>query len=141
MNRRLLPPTTATRAALASATTATRSAVICTVLVCSGLAACSSPPLPAFNPGGPASTAPATPMATSTGPGSVIMPPFGKNAHVFMTDWMPKDASMAKAVLADKDYELAFLYSEYTGGNRRTGPLTSTTRWSFRSGRCWPSRT
>ena len=116
MNRRLLPPTTATRAALASATTATRSALICTVLICSGLAACSSPPLPAFNPGGPASTAPATPMATSTGPGSVIMPPFGKNAHVIMTDWMPKDASMAKAVLADKDYELAFLYAEYTGG-------------------------
>jgi len=69
------------------------------------LAACSSPPPPAFNPGGPASTAPATPMATSSGPGSVIM-----------TDWMPDDAGMAKAVLADKDYELAFLYAEYTGG-------------------------
>ena len=80
------------------------------------VAACSSPSAPAFNPGGPASTAPATPMATSSGPGSVIMPPFGKNAHVVMTDWMPKDADMAKAVLADKDYELAFLYAEYTGG-------------------------
>ena len=55
-------------------------------------------------------------MATSSGPGSVIMPPFGKNAHVIMTDWMPTDAGMAKAVLADKDYELAFLYAEYTGG-------------------------
>jgi hypothetical protein len=83
-----------------------------------GLAACSSPPPPAFNPGAPASTAPATPMATSSGlgPGSVVMPPFGKNAHVIMTDWMPTDAGMAKAVLADKDYELAFLYAEYTGG-------------------------
>src|SRR5439155_535062 len=80
------------------------------------VAACSSPSAPAFNPGGPASTAPATPMATSSGPGSVIMPPFGKNAHVVMTDWMPKDADMAKAVLANKDYELAFLYAEYTGG-------------------------
>jgi hypothetical protein len=86
------------------------------VLACTGLVACSSPPPPAFNPGGPASTAPATPMATSSGPGSVIMPPFGKNAHVIMTDWMPKDAGMAKAALADKDYELAFLYAEYTGG-------------------------
>src|SRR6201986_1509268 len=81
-----------------------------------GLAACSSPAPPAFNPGGPASTAPATPMATSSGPGSVVMPPFGKNAHIIMTGWMPEDAGMAKAVLADKDYELAFLYAEYTGG-------------------------
>lgn len=90
-------------------------AAACAVL--SGtLAACGSPPPPAFNPGGPASAASATPMATSSGPGSVVMPPFGKNAHVIMTGWMPKDASMARAVLTDKDYELAFLYAEYTGG-------------------------
>ena len=87
-----------------------------TGLICSGLVACSSPAPPAFNPGGPASTAPATPMAQSSGPGSVIMPPFGKNAHIVMTDYLPKDAEMAKAVVADKDYELAFLYAEYTGG-------------------------
>ena len=62
------------------------------------------------------STAPATPMAQSSGPGSVIMPPFGTNAHVIMTSWMPKDARLAQAVLTDKDYELAFLYAEYTGG-------------------------
>ena len=113
--------TTTVRAALASAATTTtaRAVLVCTVLVCSGLAACSSPAPPAFNPGGPASTAPATPMATSSGPGSVVMPPFGKNAHVIMTDWMPGEAGMAKAVLADKDYELAFLYAEYTGGKSR----------------------
>ena len=82
-----------------------------------GLAACSSPAAARVQPGRiPASTAPATPMATSSGPGSVVMPAFGKNAHVIMTDWMPQDAGMAKAVLADKDYELAFLYAEYTGG-------------------------
>ncbi len=117
MTRRLLPAAAmrATRV-FATTTTTTRATLVCTVLVCSGLTACSSPPPPEFNPGGPASTAPATPMATSSGPGSVIMPPFGKNAHVIMTDWMPKDAGMAKAVLADKDYELAFLYAEYTGG-------------------------
>ena len=112
----LASATTAPRAALASAAATARAALVCTVLVCSGLTACSSPAPPAFNPGGPASTAPATPMATSSGPGSVVMPPFGKNAHVIMTDWMPEDAGMAKAVLADKDYELAFLYAEYTGG-------------------------
>jgi len=113
MNRH--PVLTALLAA-AQASAATRAVLICAVLICSGLTACSSPPPPAFNPGGPASTAPATPMATSSGPGSVIMPPFGKNAHVIMTDWMPADAAMAKAALADKDYELAFLYAEYTGG-------------------------
>src|SRR5690348_18413181 len=79
-------------------------AVACAAVI--GLAACSSPAPPAFNPGGsgfPASTAPATPMATSSGPGSVVMPPFGKNAHVIITDWMPEDVGMAKAVLADKE--------------------------------------
>jgi hypothetical protein len=108
------PPRTTRPATTRAATT--RAALICTVLVCSGLVACSSPPPPAFNPGGPASTAPATPMAQSSGPGSVVMPPFGKNAHVVMTDWLPEDAGMARAVVADKDYELAFLYAEYTGG-------------------------
>jgi hypothetical protein len=96
--------------------TARRAALICTGLVCAGLAACSSPAPPAFNPGGPASTVPATPMAQSSGPGSVVMPPFGKNARIVMTDYLPKDAEMAKAAVADKDYELAFLYAEYTGG-------------------------
>jgi hypothetical protein len=44
------------------------------------------------------------------------MPPFGKNAHVIMTSWMPGNTRLAQAVLTDKDYELAFLYAEYTGG-------------------------
>jgi hypothetical protein len=87
-----------------------------TVLAGTVLDACSSPPPPAFDPGGPASAAPATPMAQSSGPGSVVMPPFGPNAHVVMTGWLPKDAEMARVVVADKDYELAFLYAEYTGG-------------------------
>ena len=93
-----------------------RLALACLVLACLAVAGCGSPPPPAFNPGGPASTAPATPMAQSSGPGSVIMPPFGKNAHVIITPWRPKNASLASAVLTDKDYELAYLYAEYTGG-------------------------
>lgn len=103
MNHRLLPA--ATFAVLAG-----------TALAGTALAACSSPPPPAFDPGGPASAAPATPMAQSSGPGSVVMPPFGKNARISMTGWLPKDGGMAQAVVADKDYELAFLYAEYTGG-------------------------
>ena len=44
------------------------------------------------------------------------MPPFGKNAHVEMTSWLPADTSQAQAVNTDKDYELAYLYAEYRGG-------------------------
>jgi len=33
-----------------------------------------------------------------------------------MTGWRPRNAGLARAVLADKDYELAYLYAEYTGG-------------------------
>ena len=118
MNHRHLPVTSAAtpRATPARAAATTRAAIFCSGLICSGLVACSSPPPPAFNPGGPASTASATAVAQSSGPGSVVMPPFGKNARIVMTGYLPKDAEMAKAVVADKDYELAFLYAEYTGG-------------------------
>jgi hypothetical protein len=91
-------------------------AALACLAVAVAVAGCGSPPPPAFNPGGPASTAPATPMAQSSEPGSVIMPPFGQNAHVIITTWRPKNASLASAVLTDKDYELAYLYAEYTGG-------------------------
>jgi hypothetical protein len=45
------------------------------------------------------------------------MPPFGKNVHIEMTPWLPRDAAQAKAVIADKNFELAYLYAEYTSGN------------------------
>jgi hypothetical protein len=80
------------------------------------VAGCGSSQPPPFNPGGPESAAAATPLAQQTGPAGVTMPPFGKNARVVMTSWMPKTASLARAVLTDKDYELAYLYAEYTGG-------------------------
>jgi hypothetical protein len=80
-------------------------------------AACSSAKPPAFNPGGPPSAAAATPVAQpSQGTSSVVMPPFGKNAHVVMTGWLPSNTALAQAVITDKNYELAFLYAEYTGG-------------------------
>lgn len=58
-------------------------------------------------------TAPGAPNGSAT---SFIMPAFGKNVHVKMTNWLPSDASQAQAVLTDKDYELAYLYAEYTSG-------------------------
>jgi hypothetical protein len=44
------------------------------------------------------------------------MPPFGAGVHIEMTSWLPGDAEQARAVNADKNYELAFLYAEYKGG-------------------------
>jgi hypothetical protein len=86
---------------------------------CLAVAGCGSAKPPAFNPGGPRSAA-ATPMAQQSGPGSVVMPPFGKNAHIVMTSWLPKTASLTQAVLTDKDYELAYLYAEYTAGESQS---------------------
>jgi hypothetical protein len=45
-----------------------------------------------------------------------VMPPFGKNVHIEMTSWLPSSTAQAQAVITDKDYELAYLYSEYRGG-------------------------
>jgi hypothetical protein len=84
-------------------------------------AACSSGQPPAFNPGGSQTTAAATPaVQQSAAPGTLAMPPFGKNAHVVMTRWLPKNAGLAQAVMVDKNYELAFLYAEYTGGQSQS---------------------
>lgn len=54
--------------------------------------------------------------ASGTAAGSVTMPAFGHNVHIDLTAWTPSSASQAQAVLTDKNYELAFLYAEYTGG-------------------------
>jgi hypothetical protein len=44
------------------------------------------------------------------------MPPFGKNLQVRVTSQLPTDLSEAQAMVADEDFELAFLYAEYKGG-------------------------
>jgi hypothetical protein len=79
--------------------------------------ACSAQPAAAtFKPGGggtPAATGPASDAASS---GGYVMPPFGSNVHVKMTSWLPANPSEVQAVNTDKDYELAFLYAEYKGG-------------------------
>lgn len=43
-------------------------------------------------------------------------PPFGANVHIKMTSWLPSDHSQSPAVIADKNFQLAYLYSEYRGG-------------------------
>jgi hypothetical protein len=94
-----------------STCTASRPAAAALAVVAAlGVAGCGSAP-PVFHPGGQGPSA-----AAQQGTDSVIMPAFGPNAHVVMTGWLPGNASLARAVITDKDYELAYLYAEYTGG-------------------------
>jgi hypothetical protein len=62
-----------------------------------------------------AATTPAT-QRSATGPGGLTVPPFGRNAHVVMTRWRPPRPADRSAVLAAKDFLLAVLYADYTGG-------------------------
>ncbi len=54
--------------------------------------------------------------SAAVAPSGYVMPAFGKNVRIEMTSRLPANAAQAKAVNTDKDYELAFLYSEYRGG-------------------------
>jgi hypothetical protein len=90
---------------------------LCAVAACGSQSSGGSGPSSAssFHPSGSmAGQVPAT--TTGAGAGSVVMPAFGKNVHIVLTGWRPADPGQAQAVLVDKDYELAFLYAEYTGG-------------------------
>jgi hypothetical protein len=85
--------------------------------------ACSSagPTAATFTPGGGGlSTAGGQASDAAAGSGGYVMPPFGANVHVDMTSWLPANAAQAQAVNTDKDYELAYLYAEYKGGQDQT---------------------
>ena len=84
--------------------------------------ACSSAgPAATFTPGGGGpSAAGASASDAAAGSGGYVMPPFGPNVHVDMTSWLPANAAQAQAVNTDKDYELAYLYAEYKGGQDQT---------------------
>jgi hypothetical protein len=75
-------------------------------------------PAPTFTPGGGGTAAASGSAQPSDGaaPVGYVMPPFGQGVKVEMTSWVPKDAAQAQAVNVDKDYELAYLYAEYRGG-------------------------
>jgi hypothetical protein len=84
--------------------------------------ACSAAgPAATFTPGGGGpSAAGASASDAAAGSGGFVMPPFGTNVHVDMTSWLPANAAQAQAVNRDKDYELAYLYAEYKGGQDQT---------------------
>jgi hypothetical protein len=81
-------------------------------VACAGSASTSS-----FRPGGGNSTPAAPPPTTSQASAdSLLMPPFGRNARIVMTSWLPASAGESRAVIAAKNFLLAILYADYTGG-------------------------
>jgi hypothetical protein len=81
---------------------------------------CGSQPPPAtFHPAGSVATGPQDTSVATAAPrrhgGPLAWPPFGRNVHIAMPGWLPPDSSQAPAVIAAKDFLLAFLYAEYTG--------------------------
>ena len=102
----------ATVPAMTVLTTTVLAAALLAVTACSAGPAAST-----FTPaGGGTSAAGGAASAAAGSPGGYVMPPFGKNVHVEMTSWLPADTTQARAVNTDKDYELAYLYAEYLGG-------------------------
>jgi hypothetical protein len=115
---------------------ATSSLIITGVLLATG---CGASTPTAFRPAGASAGASAGP-ATGAGAaaagrtgnmaspahraaGALNWPPFGGNVHIVMPDWLPPDPSEMPAVIAAKDFLLAFLYAEYRGNqdDRWTG--------------------
>jgi hypothetical protein len=66
-----------------------------------------------FQPGGGASAAAASPTAASTTSG-VVHFPFPADVHIEFQTPLPADQQQAAAVVADDDYELAYLYAIYS---------------------------
>jgi len=92
------------------------------------VAACGSPPPAAFRPVGVATpdrtgslASPVSPARRAAGP--LDWPPFGGNVHIVMPGWRPADPGEGPAVIAAKNFLLAFLYAEYRGNqdDRWTG--------------------
>jgi hypothetical protein len=84
-------------------------------------AGCGSSAPQAFHPdsgntASPSSAPTSSPIQQANGPGGVTMPPFGHGAHAVMTRWQSARPAVRPAVLAAKDFVLAVLYADYTGG-------------------------
>jgi hypothetical protein len=103
-----------------------RGALAAGMLIMGGLltAGCSASPT-IFRPAGVttpdgagSAASPASPsrhMAGRDAIGALAWPPFGGNVRIFMPGWLPADRGEAAAVLAAKNFLLAFLYAEYRG--------------------------
>ena len=106
---------------------------LCAVAAFAGLAlaACGGTGAPQSAPSSAAQPQPATPVPTASQPAAsasppapsrgaaLISPPFGEGARVQMTSYLPGDKREDAAVAAPKDFLIAVLYSDYTGGRDR----------------------
>src|SRR6185437_5907264 len=85
----------------------------CAVAVVAG---CGSAPAGTFHPGGSAAAGAGASGPAPPGPrrrNSLHWPPFGHGVHIAMPGWLPADPHQAPAVIAAKNFLLAFLYAEY----------------------------
>ncbi len=84
----------------------------CSVALTAG---CGSGQPAAFHPAGGTPAGNISPTSTAHADG-LTWPPFGPNAHIVMPGWLPAARSEVPAVITAKNFLLAFLYSEYKGG-------------------------
>jgi hypothetical protein len=97
---------------------------------------------------GPAGTAGAASAAAGTagrgtGPDLLAWPPFGPDVRIVMPGWLPAARHEIPAVIAAKDFLLAYLYAEYRGNqdDRWMGYVSGTVRGALSSDLAQPSVT
>jgi hypothetical protein len=115
------------------------------VLTCVAvLAAACGPASPGtFHPEGSTAARAGTPGPTARGPArgnSLDWPPFGHDVHIVMPGWLPTDPHQAPAVLAAKNFLLAFLFAQYRGNqdDRWTEYVSATVLSALKSGLAQP---
>ena len=103
----------------------------------------------AFRPAGAASGAAGTAGAAvgatgrGTGPNLLAWPPFGPDVRIVMPGWLPAARREIPAVIAAKDFLLAYLYAEYRGNqdDRWAGYVSGAVRSALSSDLAQPSVT
>ncbi len=99
-----------------------RSLTLVALAVAALTAACGSAPASpgsagTFTPGAGTTASAAPANSGGAGADDFVMPPFGSNLHVVMTNWLPPAGSpLIPAVVTAKNWFLALYYSEYVGG-------------------------
>jgi hypothetical protein len=133
---------------------ATRLSAVALIIVGGLLAAGCGAGAPAtFRPAGagaatPAPALPSTRTGNPAGPahhaaGPLAWPPFGGNVRVVMPGWLPADPGEVPAVIAAKNFLLAFLYAEYRGNqdDRWTGYVSGDALGALKANLSRPSVT
>ena len=132
----------------------TRLSAAALIIVGGLLVAGCGPGAPAtFRPAGAGAPAPApglpgTRTGSPAGPAHraaepLAWPPFGRNIRVVMPGWLPADPGDVPAVIAAKNFLLAFLYAEYRGNqdDRWTGYVSGPVVGALKANLSVPSVT